>query len=177
MYSTPNGYPQENKNPCNVNGIRIDECYNMCTVWGVCIELLHWWNSKYRLRHTDVRSMDSSSTALMHLKMYNDFLITFLLEEAALLLEYKTQAQRENRQGAPSCSARKLCHQILNVVHLFGENASDHWEILVAASSEFCGEQLSMGGPKKEHLKVVELDHPQVFGEGHLFLFKYCSQF
>ena len=41
----------------------------------------------------------------------------------------------------------------------------------------FCGEQLSMGGPKKEHLEVVELDYLQVFGEGHLFLFKYCSQF
>ena len=105
------------------------------------------------------------------------FPTTILLEEAALLLKYKTRAQRENRQGVSGCSARKHCHQILNVVHLFGEDASDHWDNLVAASSEFCDEQLSMGGPKKEHLEVVELDHLQVFGEGHLFLFKYCSQF
>ena len=124
-----------------------------------------------------MRSMDSGSTAPRDSKMYNNFPTTFLLEEAALLLEYKTQAQRENRQGAPSCTARKLFHQILNVVHLFGEDAINHWDNLVTASSEFCGEQLSMGGPKKEHLKVVELDHLQVFGEGHLFLFKYCSQF
>ena len=51
-YSTPDGYPQEKKNPHDVNGIRINERYNMCTAQGVCIKLLCWWSSKYRLRHT-----------------------------------------------------------------------------------------------------------------------------
>ena len=41
-YSTPDGYPQKKKNPHDVNGIRIDEHYNMCTAQGVCIELLCW---------------------------------------------------------------------------------------------------------------------------------------
>jgi hypothetical protein len=169
-YSTPDGYPQDNKNPNDVNGIGIEERYNMCTARGVCIELFRWWSSKYRLRYTGVRSMDSSST------MYNDFPVTFLLEEAALLLEYKTRAQLENREGAPGCSTSKLRDQILNVVYLFGEDAIARWDNLVIASSEFCSEQLSMGGPKKGYLEVVELDPPQVFGKGR-FSFNLCAQF
>ena len=99
------------------------------------------------------------------------------LEEAALLLEYKTLAQQGNRQGVTGCTAEKLLHQILNVVHLFGEDAIDHWDDLVAASSNFCNEQLSMGGPKKDYLEVVELDLPQVFGMVHFFFFNYYAPF
>lgn len=168
-YSTPDGHPLDNKNPHDVNGISIDERYNMCTARGVCIELLRWWSSKYRLRHTDVRSMDPSSTTPRHAKTYDDFPITFLLEEAALLLEYKNRAQLENREGAPGCCASKLHDQILNVLYLFGEEAMDRWDNLVTASSDFCNEQLSMGGPKKEYLEVVELDPPQAFGKGQVF--------
>jgi hypothetical protein len=151
-YSTPDGHPQDNKNPHDVNGIAIDERYNMCTARGVCIELLHWWSSKYRLRHTAVRT-------------YDDFPITFLLEEAALLLEYKIRAELDNREGAPGCSTSKLHDQILNVVNLFGEETIYLWDSLVTASSEFCNEQLSMVGPKKEYLEVVELDPPHAFGK------------
>jgi hypothetical protein len=174
-YATPDGYPLEKKNPHDVNGIAIDERYNMCTARGVCIELLRWWSSKYRLRHTNVRSIDPTSTIPRHAKTYDNFPITFLLEEAALLLEYKIRAQQDSRQGVPGCSADRLHDQILNVVYLLGEEACDHWDNLVDASSEFCGEQLSMGGPKKEYLEVVELDLPQAFGKGHFFFLKYGS--
>lgn len=165
-YTTPDGHPQVDKNPNDVNGIAVEERYNMCTARGVCIELLRWWSSKYRLTITGVRSMDPSSAR--YAKTYEDFPIIFLLEEAALLLEYKTRAQLENREGAPGCSSSKLRDQILNVVYLFGEDAIVHWEKLVMASSEFCSEQLSMSGPKKEYLEVVELDLPinNVFGKG-----------
>jgi hypothetical protein len=60
-------------------------------------------------------------------------------------------------------------------VYLFGEEASDHWDLLTTASSDFCDEQLSMGGPKKEHLEVIELHPSQVFGKDHFFFFNYCS--
>jgi hypothetical protein len=173
-YSTPDGHPQDNKNPNDVNGIAIEERYNMCTARGVCIELLRWWSSKYRLRYTGVRNVDSSSTR--HTKTYDDFPIIFLLEEAALFLEYKTRAELENREGAPGCSTRKLHDQILNVIYLFGEDAIAHWDNLVMAFSEFCSEQLKMGGPKKGYLEVVELEPPQVFGKGQ-FSFDLCAQF
>jgi hypothetical protein len=173
-YSTPDGHPQDNKNPNDVNGIAIEERYNMCTARGVCIELLRWWSSKYRLRYTGVRSMVASFTR--HAKTYDNFPINFLLEEAALLLKYKTLAQLENREGAPGCSASKLHDQILNVVYLLGEDASARWDNLVIASSEFCSEQLSMGGPKKGYLEVEELDPPQVFGKGQ-FSLNLCAQF
>jgi len=114
--------------------------------------------------------MDLSSTTPRHSKTYDDFPITFILEDAFLLLEYKTRAQRENREGAPGCSSSKLHDQILNVLYLFGEEVIAHWDNLVTASSEFafCDEQLSMGGPKKEYLEVevLELDPPQPFGTG-----------
>ena len=55
-YSTPDGQPLDNDNPHDVNGIAIEERYNMCTARGVCIELLRWWSSKYGLRHTAVRT-------------------------------------------------------------------------------------------------------------------------
>jgi len=151
-YSTPDGYP-----------------YNMCTARGVCIELLRWWSSKYKLRHTNVRSVDPTSTEPRHAETYGAFPIRFLLEESVLLLEYKIRAQLGGREGAPGCSASKLHDQILNVVYLFGETASDHWDCLMTASSEFCDEQLSMGGPKKEYLEVVELHPPQVFGKDPFF--------
>ena len=109
-----------------------------------------------------------------HTKTYDQFPIIFLLEEAVLLLEYKTWIQENDRVGAPSCSTSVLCGQILNVVYLFGEKAVNHWNDLVATSSEFCDEQLSMGGPKKENLEVVEWDPPQVFGEGQIFFFDFC---
>ena len=57
------------------------------------------------------------------------------------------------------------------MVKLFGEEAVNLWNNLVAASSEFCDEQLSIGGPKKEYLEVVEWDPPQMFGEGQFFFF------
>lgn len=106
-------------------------------------------------------------------KTFDDFPITFLLEEAALLLEYKTRALLDKREGAPGCSISKLHDQILNVVYLFGEEAKDRWDELVTASSEFRKEQLSMGGPKKEYLEVVELDPPQAFGKVEIF-FNFC---
>jgi hypothetical protein len=171
-YSTPDGHPLDNKNPHDVNGIAVDERYNMCNARGVCIELLNWWSSKYRLRHNGVRNMDSSSTTPTtprYAKTYDSFPIIFLLEEAALLLEYKRRAQEENREGAPGCSTSSLHDQILNVVYVFGEDAVDHWENLVTVSSEFCIEQLSMG-LHKEYLEVVELDPPQAFGKGQIFL-------
>ena len=174
-YSTPDGYPLKKENPYDANGITVDERYNMCTARGVCIELLRWWSSKYRMRHTNMRSMDTTSTMPRHAKTYDDFPIIFLLEESVLLLEYKIRAQRGGREGAPGCNASKLRDQILNVVYLFGEEANDHWDCLTAASSEFCDEQLSMGGPKKEYLEVVELHPPQVFGKDHFFFFDYCS--
>ena len=90
-YCTPDGYPLDKKNAHDVNGITIDERYNMCTVWGVCIELLGWWSSKYRLRHIGVRCVDPSSMVARHEKIYDDFPIIFPLEEAVLLLEYKIQ--------------------------------------------------------------------------------------
>jgi hypothetical protein len=176
-YSTPDGYPQDNKNPDDINGISIDERYNMCTARGVCIELLLWWSTKYRMRHTGVRSLDASSTTARQAMTYEDFPITFLLEEAALLLEYKTRAQLENRQGAPGCSTSKLYYQIFNVVSLLGEEAMDNWDNLVEASSEFCDEQLSLGGPKKEYLEVEELDPPLSFGKGQSFFFNFCALF
>jgi hypothetical protein len=135
----------------------------MCTARGVCIELLRWWSSKYRLRHTVVR----------HAKTYEDFPIVFLLEEAVLLLEYKIRALQDDREGAPGCSTSALHIQILNVVHLFGEEAVDDWNDLVAASSKFCDEQLSIGGPKKEYLEVVEWGPPQAFGKGQFFFFDF----
>jgi hypothetical protein len=165
-YSTPDGYPLDNENPQDVNGIAIDERYNMCTARGVCIELLRWWSSKYRMRHTGVRCMDPNSPRCT--KTYDDFPIIFLLEEAALLLEYKTRVQLENREGAPGCSTSKLHDQILNVVYLFGEEAIDAWDKLVSISDEFCEDQLSMGF-KKDYLEVVELDPPQVFGKTIFF--------
>lgn len=177
-YSTPDGQPLDNDNPHDVNGIAIEERYNMCTARGVCIELLRWWSSKYGLRHTAVRSMDTSSTSPRHeKKTYDDFPITFILEEAALLQEYKIRAQLEDREGAPGCSASRLQDQILNVLYLFGEEVIDHWDNLMTASSEFCNEQLSMGGPKKEYLEVVELDPPKPFGKGQLFFFNFWCQF
>ena len=170
-YSTPDGYPLKKENPYDANGITVDERYNMCTARGVCIELLRWWSSKYKLRHTNVRSMDPTSTTPRHAKTYDDFPIKFLLEESVLLLEYKIRAQRGGREGAPGCSISKLCDQILNVVHLFGEEASDQWDGLMVASSEFCDEQLSIGGPRKEYLEVVKLHPPQVFGKDFFFFF------
>ena len=168
-YSTPDGHPLNNKNPHDVNGITIDERYNMCTARGVCIELLCWWSSKYRLRNTGMWSLKGKR----YEKTFDDFPITFLLEEAALLLEYKTRALLDKREGAPGCSISKLHDQILNVVYLFGEEAKDRWDELVTASSEFHKEQLSMGGPKKEYLEVVELDPPQAFGKVEIF-FNFC---
>ena len=173
-YSTPDSYPLEQESAHDINGITIDERYNMCTARGVCIELLRWWSSKYRLRHTGVRCMDPSSMVPRGAKTYDDFPITFLLEEAVLLLEYKIRAQENDRQGAPGCSTSALHGQILNVVYLFGEEAVDHWDELVTASSGFCDEQLSMGGPKKEYLEVVEWDPPQAFGMGQFFFFDFC---
>ena len=95
MYSTPDSHPLGNKNPHDVNAIRIDKRYNMCTTQGVWIELLHWWSSKYRLRHIGVGSMDPSSMIPGCAKTYDNFPLIFLLEEAALLLEYKKRAQGE----------------------------------------------------------------------------------
>ena len=173
-YSTPDRRPLKKTNLHDVNGIGIEERYNMCTARGVCIKLLRWWSSKYRLRHNHVRCIDPSFETTGHAKTYDDFPITFLLEEAALLLEYKSRAQRGKRPGAKGCTARKLRHQILNVLQLFGQDAIDHWDTLVDASPELCdGEQLSMGGPKKEYLEVVELDLPQAFRKGHFFFFNY----
>ena len=121
-------------------------------------------------------SMDPSSMIPGCTKTYDDFPLIFLLEEAALLLEYKKRAQGENREGAPGCSTDHLHHQILNVVYLFGEEAVAHWDNLMAASSEFCNEQLLMGGPKKEYLEVVELDPAQVFGKGQIFFINFFTQ-
>src|SRR5277367_1658299 len=118
--------------------------------------------------------MDPSSMVARRAKTYDNFPIVFLLEEAVLLLEYKIRAQQDNREGAPGCSTSALHSQILNVVYLFGEEAVDHWDDLVAASSKFCDEQLSMGGPKKEYLEVVEWCPPQVFGKGQFFFFNFC---
>lgn len=166
-YSAPDGQRLDNKNPHDVNGIAIEERYNMCTARGVCIELLRWWSSKYRMRHTDVRSMDSMAPP--HAKTYDDFPITFILEEAVLLQEYKNRAQLENREGAPGCTVSKLHDQISNVLYLFGEEVIDLWDKLMSASFDFSIEQLSMGGPKKEYLEVVELEPPQPFGKGLIF--------
>lgn len=168
-YSTPAGQPLDNENPHDVNGIAINERYNMCNARGVCIELLRWWTSKYRLRHTGVMIIDKGYETSRHAKTYDDFPITFLLEEAILLLEYKIRAQLKEREGAPGCSTSKLREQILNVVHLLGEKAIDHWDDLEMACPEFgYDEQLLIGGPKKEYLEVIELDPPHAFGKANL---------
>ena len=99
MYCTPDGYPLDKKNTHNVNGITIDERYNMCTAQGVCVELLGWWSSKCGLRHIGVRCMDLSSMMARHAKIYDDFPIIFLLEEAVLLLEYKFGSNETTDQG------------------------------------------------------------------------------
>jgi hypothetical protein len=173
-YSTPDGHPLDNKNPYDVNGITIEERYNMCTARGVCIELLRWWNSKYRMRSTCMWSL-KNRLKKRYEKTFDNFPITFLLEEAALLLEYKTRAQQDKREGAPGCSVSKLHHQISNVVYLFGENANDCWEELVEASSELCEEQLSMGGPKETYF-VAEFGVPRAFGKGQFLFFIFCTQ-
>jgi len=118
--------------------------------------------------------MDPNSMVPRRAKTYDDFPMTFLLEEAVLLLEYKIRAQQDDRPGAPGCSTSALRGQILNVVYLFGKEAVHHWDDLVAASSEFCDEQLSMGGPKKENLEVVEWRPAQAFGKGQFFFFDCC---
>ena len=112
-------------------------------------------------------SMDPSSMIAGCAKTYDNFPLIFLLEKAALLLEYK---KGENREGAPGCSTDHLHHQISNVVYLFGNEAIAHWDNLMASSSEFCNEQLFMIDPKKEYFEVVELDPAQVFGKGSNFL-------
>ena len=117
----------------------------MCTVQGVCVELLGWWSSNYRLSHIGVRCMDPSSIVARHAKTYDDFPIIFLLEEAVLLLEYKIQVQQNNRPGAPGCSTSALHGQILNVVKLFGEEAVNLWNDLVALLPNFVMSSCQLG--------------------------------
>jgi len=113
---------------------------------------------------------DPTDTTLNGLRPSDDFSsknfpLNFLIEEAVLLLEYKTRAEEGKRQGATGCSTSKLCDQISNVVNLLGGEARDRWDILQPASSEFCEQQLRIGVPERQCLEVVELDSPLSFGE------------
>jgi len=106
-YTNARGDPLEEAEPHDQNGIALEERVNICLARGVCLELLRWWESRYRV--IDHASPDLSDEA---------FTTRLLLGQVAGLVKYKESAEWEGQEGALGCTLALLSLQVDNVLSI-----------------------------------------------------------
>jgi hypothetical protein len=107
-YTNAIGDPLEEVDVHDQNGIALEERVNICQARGVCLELLRWWESKYRA--TNPAATGSSAGVA--------FTTRLIVAQAATVLRYKRSAEKDNREGALGCTASLLSLQIDNVISI-----------------------------------------------------------
>jgi hypothetical protein len=111
------GKPLEEAERYDENGIALEERVNICQSRGVCLELLRWWESNYRL--TNPAPIYSTGDAPLTTRL--------IVAQAALLLKYKASAEKDEREGAPGCTTSLLSFQINNLMSII-PGGSLEWE-------------------------------------------------
>lgn len=124
-YINAKGVPLEEAEAHDQNGITLEERVNICQARGVCLELLHWWESSYRAINppTVYSTTDTALTTCL------------IVAQAATLLKYKASAEEDEREGAPGCTASLLSRQIENVISIVPGGLLE-WERIHNAPSE-----------------------------------------
>ena len=107
-YTNVMGDPLEEAEAHDQNGITLKERVNICQAHGVCLELLHWWESNYRIINppTIYSATDMALTTCL------------IVGQAATLLKYKASVEKDKREGAPGCTASLLSLQIKNIISI-----------------------------------------------------------
>jgi len=107
-YTNAIGDPLEEAEAYDQNGIALEEWVNICQARGVCLELLHWWESKYGA--TDPAATDSTADVA--------FTTRLMVAQGAAVLKYKESAEKDEREGAPGCTASLLSLQLKNIISI-----------------------------------------------------------
>lgn len=107
-YTDAKGRPLKEAEAHDQNGITLEERVNICQARGVCLELLHWWESCYRA--TNLPTVYSTTDTALTTRL--------IVAQAATLLRYKASAEEDQREGAPGCTASLLSLQIENVISI-----------------------------------------------------------
>src|SRR6267378_3456159 len=105
-YTNGIGEPLEEAGEQDQNGITLEERVNIFQARGVCLELLSWWESNYRVTKpaTTYSIGDAALTTCL------------IVSQAAALLKYKKCTEKNGWEGAPGCTVALLSLQIENII-------------------------------------------------------------
>ena len=137
------------------NGISLEERVNICQARGVCLELLRWWESKYKVTNPPAAYTTGDVAITTHL----------VVSQAATLLRYKQSAEKDEREGAPGCTASLLSLQIENVLSIIPGGPLE-WERIRNAPSEI-NVKLGFNEDDWADTQIVDMD-PQNYREHNL---------
>ena len=151
-YTNASGDPLEEAQAYDQNGIALEERVNICQARGVCLELLHWWESKYRIINPPA-IYSATDTALT---------TCLIVGQAATLLKYKASAEKDEREGAPGCTASLLSLQIKNVISIIPGGVLE-WERIHDTPSEV-DDRLGFDQDDWVHAEIVDRE-PQNYRE------------
>jgi hypothetical protein len=124
-YTNAMGNPPENVELYDQNGIALEERVNICQARGVCLELLRWWESNFRI--INPATIYSTGDAALTTRL--------IVSQAFALLKYKESAEKDEREGAPGCTASLLTHQIENIISIIPGGLPE-WERIRNAPNE-----------------------------------------
>lgn len=164
MYCTPDGSPIGQADIHDVNNIFIDERYNMCVACGTCLELLHWWDSKYAISTTTCSYGDSFSTH-------------FLFSQVGRLWVYKNLAEADNRPGAPGCTKQLLILQINNILDLLDADKAPLSDDILDLKTLFSDVKASCATVKASHMLKSALDEKLEGEAAGLFHLGFSQEF
>jgi hypothetical protein len=151
-YTNGIGEPLEEAGEQDKNGITLEERVNIFQARGVCLELLRWWESNYRV--TNPATIYSTGGAALTTRL--------IVSQAGALLRYKECADKDGREGAPGCTVASLTLQIENVISILPGGPRE-WERMHNSPSGV-DEKLGFDGDDWVNAEVV-VREGQNYGE------------